>query len=628
MLAEGTRLELKQRERNGLKQNGDYLREDDGNRLRDNEENSGNELTRNDDDEFRENDGDESSSVDPVKKNFELTNLSVIEESFTDIVQQVDLLMDELEEIFSEKMKRFSKLNKILVTGEKGNGKTLFLRLLQDRCGKSGYHAQYLDLNEESPKRKLMLHNHLAEAAVGVLRNSSGVLLLDNYDNVSECKDVIFKVLDATFRPMVVVATSSIQDTDSMFFNHVVLKSSSSKMALLRNKLRMMLGDCDELDGEKYSLLLQSCSNTDVHTIAQQLIHKAALTEDFTPNHLHIHQEIFDDVLKDFKPFHLRSLPPSSDANFSSVGGLKDVKEVLIETFLWPCRFPSIFKDFPMKRGVLLYGPPGTGKTLLASALAAELGVALITVKGPELLSKYIGESENGVRRVFQKARECMPCLLFFDELDSLTPRRGHDSSGVTDRVVNQLLAEMDGVDGGEVFVLAATNRIDLLDPALLRPGRMDKLIYCSLPSLDDRLEILKCLLKHPVRLHTDVSLKELAQRTKHFTGADLKALVYNALVNVSHEIVGNGRKKKEEEFNEVEDDGCEDKKEKDVSIEEDYIPLCHQRHFISALSQTHPSITPQLIKNYLPLNNQSHIQYNTGQKITHAWYFIDFKIF
>jgi peroxin-1 len=193
----------------------------------------------------------------------------------------------------------------------------------------------------------------------------------------------------------------------------------------------------------------------------------------------------------------------------------------------------------------LLYGYPGCGKTLLASAVAGECGLNFISVKGPEILNKYIGASEKSVRDLFDRASAAKPCVLFFDEFDSIAPKRGHDSTGVTDRVVNQLLTQMDGAEGlSGVYVLAATSRPDLIDPALLRPGRLDKSLLCDLPTLEDRVDIIKAMLQK-VRLSTeltesDEALTSIAHQTEGYSGADLQALVSNAQLEAIHDVLGD----------------------------------------------------------------------------------------
>ncbi|KJZ80587.1 hypothetical protein HIM_00437 [Hirsutella minnesotensis 3608] len=254
----------------------------------------------------------------------------------------------------------------------------------------------------------------------------------------------------------------------------------------------------------------------------------------------------FDKALKGFTPASLRNVPlQSSTTTFASIGGLHETRKVLLETLEYPTKYAPIFAQCPLRlrSGLLLYGYPGCGKTLLASAVAGECGLNFISVKGPEILNKYIGASEKSVRDLFDRAQAAKPCVLFFDEFDSIAPKRGHDSTGVTDRVVNQLLTQMDGAEGlSGVYVLAATSRPDLIDPALLRPGRLDKSLLCDMPNLDDRLGIIKSLFQK-VRLageltESDELLTDIAHRTAGFSGADLQALVSNAQLEAIHDVL------------------------------------------------------------------------------------------
>jgi ribosome biogenesis ATPase len=207
-----------------------------------------------------------------------------------------------------------------------------------------------------------------------------------------------------------------------------------------------------------------------------------------------------------------------------------------------PIKHPERFKAMGLSApaGVLLYGPPGCGKTLLAKAIANSSGSNFISIKGPELLNKFVGESERAVRQVFARARSSAPCVVFFDELDSLCPRRGSDgSNGVSERVVNQLLTEMDGLEERRnVFVVAATNRPDIIDPAMLRPGRLDKLLFVPLPLPQDRVDILRTVArKSPVAPDVDLDAIAASPRTEGFTGADLASLVKEAAVHALRRI-------------------------------------------------------------------------------------------
>ena len=225
-------------------------------------------------------------------------------------------------------------------------------------------------------------------------------------------------------------------------------------------------------------------------------------------------------------------LVETPDVKWEDVGGLEDLKQELKEAVEWPMKFPDSFKRMGIRpsRGILLYGPPGTGKTLLAKAVANESEANFIQVKGPSLLSMWVGKSEEGVRKIFERARQVAPCVVFFDEVDSLAGRRGVETgTRVTERVLNQLLAEIDGLeDLKDILVIAATNRPDLLDPGLLRPGRFDRILLVNSPEEEGRLNILKIHTKN-MPLAKNVSLNELAKKTIGYTGADLESLTREA---------------------------------------------------------------------------------------------------
>lgn len=232
--------------------------------------------------------------------------------------------------------------------------------------------------------------------------------------------------------------------------------------------------------------------------------------------------------------------PKIPNVSWEDVGGLTNVKDAVMETIQLPLERPELFaKGMKKRSGILFYGPPGTGKTLLAKAIATEFSLNFFSVKGPELLNMYIGESEANVRRVFQRARDARPCVVFFDELDSVAPKRGNqgDSGGVMDRIVSQLLAELDGMSNGDdgaggVFVIGATNRPDLLDQALLRPGRFDKMLYLGVSDTHDKqLTILEALTRK-FTLHPEMSLRRVAEALPFtYTGADLYALCSDAML-------------------------------------------------------------------------------------------------
>ena len=244
----------------------------------------------------------------------------------------------------------------------------------------------------------------------------------------------------------------------------------------------------------------------------------------------------FKEALKEVQPSALREvLVQVPDIKWDDIGGLESAKQELQEAVEWPLKYPESFEKFGVRppRGVLIYGPPGTGKTLLAKAVANESDANFIAVKGPELLSKWVGESEKGIREVFRKARQTAPTVIFFDEIDSIASTRGGSStdSGVTQRVVNQLLTEIDGLEElQDVSVIAATNRVDILDPALTRPGRFDRHVKVDDPDENARIAIFKVhTAKMP--LADDVELEVLAKRTDGFVGADIEAVCREAVM-------------------------------------------------------------------------------------------------
>jgi transitional endoplasmic reticulum ATPase len=249
-----------------------------------------------------------------------------------------------------------------------------------------------------------------------------------------------------------------------------------------------------------------------------------------------INKNDFKEALKEIQPSALREVMVQvPDIKWDDIGGLESAKQELIEAVEWPLKYPENFEKFGVKppKGVLIYGPPGTGKTLLAKAVANESASNFIAIKGPELLSKWVGESEKGVREVFRKARQTAPTVIFFDEIDSIASTRGGSStdSGVTQRVVNQLLTEIDGMEElTDVAVIAATNRVDILDPALVRPGRFDRHVQVKAPNEAGRLAIFKVHTKK-MPLAENVSLKRLAKESDGYVGSDIEAVCREAVM-------------------------------------------------------------------------------------------------
>ena len=251
----------------------------------------------------------------------------------------------------------------------------------------------------------------------------------------------------------------------------------------------------------------------------------------------------FDNAIKEIMPSAMREVYlESPDIPWTEIGGLEEVKRELQEAVEWPLRYPNLYKELghTIPKGILLHGPSGTGKTMLAKAVATESEANFISVKGPELISKWVGESERGIREIFRRARQASPCVIFFDEIDSIAPTRGGGMEGgvhsSTERMVSQLLTEMDGIQEIHgVVVLAATNRVDMIDTALLRPGRFDKIVYVPKPEVKTRQKILEIHTKGKP-LSRDVDLKRIAELTEGFSGADVSAVANTAVSIVLHE--------------------------------------------------------------------------------------------
>ncbi|KAM9738387.1 peroxisomal ATPase PEX1 isoform 1-T1 [Menidia menidia] len=469
----------------------------------------------------------------------------------------------------------------LLITGAKGSGKSTLSRAL---CRKA---REDLDAHVEAVDCK-MLQGKKAETVRHILRDvfeqaewkQPSVVLLDDLDHVTRAPsspeqehgpeallrlhiaqsvmDVVDEVvLDSSLVCLVITSQSedslhpaltevsgshfiqgtvNIQPPDQAqradILRHLIQrKSLLSEDTLHSLDLMAVAKETEGFMAQDLALLLERA--THAHTVQMGLCDQGAC----------LSYRDFAEALKGFTPPSLwgADLHRPGGAGLERVGGLSEVRQQLMDTILLPAKYPILFSKLPIRHrsGILLYGAPGTGKTLLARAVAKDSGMNFISIKGPELLSKYIGASEQGVRDVFQRAQAAKPCILFFDEFDSLAPRRGHDSTGVTDRVVNQLLTQLDGVEGLQgVYVLAATSRPDLIDPALLRPGRLDKSLYCPPPDHEARVEILRAL-SEGMPLAPDVDLEQLAALTETFTGADLKGLLYSALLEAVHSRLG-----------------------------------------------------------------------------------------
>ncbi|XP_060680653.1 peroxisome biogenesis factor 1 isoform X1 [Hemiscyllium ocellatum] len=471
----------------------------------------------------------------------------------------------------------------VLLTGVKGSGKTTLAKAIcREASDKLEAHVEVIDCKALRGKRVENIRKQWEDAFAEATWRQPSVVLMDDLDHIigaastpeheHSAEAILSKQLSQTLKYLfalavsqgsliALIATSISEYTlhpslicaeGSRIFqciNGISLPNQDQRVQILtsviQNKTIIPLKTLKNIDLQKLAKATEGFVARDFVMLMERAVHSHLLTSKSNKE-----QELclttldFHQALKGFTPTSLRNtnLHKPKDLGWDKVGGLQEVKQILMDTIQLSVKYPQLFAKLPIRQqsGILLYGAPGTGKTLLASVVARESGINFISIKGPELLSKYIGASEQAIRDVFSKAQAAKPCILFFDEFDSIAPRRGHDNTGVTDRVVNQLLTQLDGVEGLQgVYVLAATSRPDLIDPALLRPGRLDKSVYCPPPDQVARFEILKAL-SQSLSLADDVDLQQIATMTEYFTGADLKALLCNAQLDAVHSTISS----------------------------------------------------------------------------------------
>ncbi|KAG2056526.1 AAA-domain-containing protein [Suillus hirtellus] len=480
----------------------------------------------------------------------------------------------------------------ILITGRQGMGKTsvakeIARRLEADERVYASIH--YIDFSPLASKPAQTLGALFRHLFVLARWHSPSVLIFDNFDKVCAAEveqadsfrqrhiTELFlmqyssnaRLAPSNFRGIVLLATAESQTSvHSLLHTLHIFKDVASipppgrearkeilaslvsrRLSMAKEPLSFVVDESDPPEYTRLAVGTEGYSPVDLRDLVTRTIQVAvgrAVSEvGVGVEKVTLSAQDFVEAQEGFVPLSLRDVPlQKSDVEWADIGGLKDTKLALRETLEWPTKYAQLFKQSPLRlrSGLLLYGYPGCGKTLLASAVAKECGLNFISIKGPELLNKYIGQSEKSVRDIFDRASAAKPCVLFFDEFDSIAPKRGHDSTGVTDRVVNQMLTQMDGAEGLDgVYVLAATSRPDLIDSALLRPGRLDKSLLCDLPGIEDRKEILIAA-SRKLTLAPSVDFDRLASITEGFSGADLQALVYNAHLEVVHAAIDAGK--------------------------------------------------------------------------------------
>merc|ERR1719408_1020465 len=520
----------------------------------------------------------------------------------------------------------------VLLYGPPGSGKTLIARAVANETG-----AFFFLINGPEIMSKMAgeSESNLRKAFEEAEKNAPSIIFIDEIDSIAPKRDktngevekrivsqmlTLMDGLKGRSNTVVIGATNRPNSMDPALcrfgrFDREIdigVPDDNGRLEIFRIHTRNMKLD-DDVDPEYIAKQTHGFVGADMAALCTEAAMQCIREK---MDMIDIEEETIDAELlaamavnnEHFK-FALGAANPSSlretvvevpNISWADIGGLVDVKRELRELVQYPIEHPEKFEKFGMNpsRGVLFYGPPGCGKTLLAKAVANECQSNFISVKGPELLTMYFGESEANVRDTFAKARAAAPCVLFFDELDSIAQQRGNsqgDAGGAGDRVMNQLLTEMDGVGAKKnVFIIGATNRPDIIDPALMRPGRLDQLIYIPMPDYESRLSILRSVLrKTPVS--KDVDLQYLAAQTEKFTGADLTEICQRAAkLAVREDIMRSVERDKIRE--EAEREGVV--MDTDVD-DEDQVPEILPAHFEEAVRNARRSVSDRDLAQY-----------------------------
>jgi len=526
----------------------------------------------------------------------------------------------------------------VLMHGPPGTGKTLIARAVANETG-----AFFFLINGPEIMSKMAGDSeaNLRRAFEEAEKNSPAIIFIDEIDSIAPSRDKTHGELERRIVSMLLTLMDGVKGRGQIVCIGATNRPNSLDPALRRfgrfdreielgvpdeegrleilhihTKNMKLAPDVDlervaeQIHGFVGADIAQLCTEAALQCIREQMdiidIEDEVIDAE-TLAAMAVTQAHFNEALKMVNPSVLRStVVEVPNVKWKDIGGLEDVKKQLIEMVQWPLEHPEVFLKYGQKpsRGVLFFGPPGCGKTLMAKAVANESSANFISIKGPELLTMWFGESEANVREVFDKARTAAPCILFFDELDSIAKARGGsvgDAGGAGDRVMNQLLTEMDGVTAQKlVFFIGATNRPDILDPALMRPGRLDSLIYIGLPDFEARISIYKaCLRKSPV--DPEVDYEYLADQTEGYSGADIAGITKAAGKTAIRRAIAKEREAFEAK--EAKRKAAEEAGETYLSDEEkqdEVVPYITKEMLLSALRNSKRSVSRVDLERYM----------------------------
>lgn len=500
----------------------------------------------------------------------------------------------------------------VILHGPPGTGKTLLAKAVANETNASFYTiggpeimSKYYGESEER------LRNVFQEAQ----KNAPSIIFIDELDSIAPKREEVsgeverrivaqllslMDGLKARGKVVVIGATNRINAIDpalrrpGRFDREIELgvPDRDGRLDILQIHTRGMPLEKD-VNLERLADITHGFVGADLHALAKEAAIRALrrilpeidLSAESIPadilNKIIVKMQDFIDVVNEMEPSAMREVfVEVPDVKWEDIGGLETIKQELREAVEWPLKYQGMFAyaDATPPKGILLYGPPGTGKTLMAKATANESEANFISIKGPELLSKWVGESEKGVREIFRKARQAAPCIIFFDEIDAIAPARGGDfgTSHVTERVISQILTELDGLEVlTNVVVIAATNRPDIIDTALLRPGRFDRLLYVPPPDYESRKQIIHIHTKKKP-LADDTNIENLAAKMDGYTGADIAAVASAAVMLALREHISKYGKPQEAQSH-----------AKELKI--------HMRHFEEAMKKIRPLSTQEL---------------------------------